>query len=108
MKKVVLAYSGGLDTSCAIKWLKDKGYDVVCFMAEIGQEENFDAAWKAGKPIKVRFAKNLSATLNIRLDSQTLSGVRAQAAKKGLGPTQLVRMWIMEKMAGNNLRVVGA
>ncbi|MDP3143564.1 MAG: argininosuccinate synthase, partial [Candidatus Omnitrophota bacterium] len=26
MKKVVLAYSGGLDTSCAIKWLKDKGY----------------------------------------------------------------------------------
>ena len=28
-QKVVLAYSGGLDTSVAIKWLQDKGYDVV-------------------------------------------------------------------------------
>jgi argininosuccinate synthase len=37
MKKVVLAYSGGLDTSCAIRWLKDQGYEVVCFMADLGQ-----------------------------------------------------------------------
>ena len=31
--KVVLAYSGGLDTSVAVNWLKDQGYDVVacCF-----------------------------------------------------------------------------
>ena len=41
MKKVVLAYSGGLDTSCAIKWLKDKGYDVVACIADVGQGENF-------------------------------------------------------------------
>jgi len=41
MKKVVLAYSGGLDTSCAIKWLKDKGYEVICFIADLGQGENF-------------------------------------------------------------------
>ena len=27
--KIVLAYSGGLDTSVAVKWLIDKGYDVV-------------------------------------------------------------------------------
>ncbi len=37
MKKVVLAYSGGLDTSCAIKWLKDQGYEVICFIADLGQ-----------------------------------------------------------------------
>ncbi len=37
MKKVVLAYSGGLDTSCIVRWLKDKGYEVVCFMADLGQ-----------------------------------------------------------------------
>jgi len=43
MKKVVLAYSGGLDTSCAIKWLQDKGYDVVAFIADVGQGEDFDA-----------------------------------------------------------------
>ena len=28
-EKIVLAYSGGLDTSVAIDWLKDKGYDVI-------------------------------------------------------------------------------
>lgn len=46
MKKVVLAYSGGLDTSCAITWLKEKGYDVVAFMADVGQGENFDTIKK--------------------------------------------------------------
>jgi argininosuccinate synthase len=44
MKKVVLAYSGGLDTSVAIKWLKDKGYDVVAYMADVGQEKTTTAA----------------------------------------------------------------
>ncbi len=43
MKKVVLAYSGGLDTSCAIKWLQDKGYDVVAMIADVGQGEDFSA-----------------------------------------------------------------
>ncbi|HOW58194.1 MAG TPA: argininosuccinate synthase [Candidatus Omnitrophota bacterium] len=38
MKKVVLAYSGGLDTSCAVKWLSENhGLDVVCFSAFIGE-----------------------------------------------------------------------
>ncbi len=37
MKKVVLAYSGGLDTSCIVKWLGDKGYEVICFVADLGQ-----------------------------------------------------------------------
>ena len=42
MKKVVLAYSGGLDTSCAVQWLKDKRYEVICFIADLGQEEDFE------------------------------------------------------------------
>jgi argininosuccinate synthase len=42
--KVCLAYSGGLDTSCILAWLIEKGYDVVCFMADVGQEEDFKAA----------------------------------------------------------------
>ena len=41
-KKIVLAYSGGLDTSCAIRWLKNKGYDVIAFIADVGQGENFE------------------------------------------------------------------
>lgn len=40
IKKVVLAYSGGLDTSIMIKWLKDNyGCQVVAYAADVGQEE---------------------------------------------------------------------
>ena len=35
--KVCLAYSGGLDTSCILKWLLEQGYEVVCFLADVGQ-----------------------------------------------------------------------
>lgn len=44
MERVLLAYSGGLDTSCILKWLLEKGYEVICFMADVGQEEDFQAA----------------------------------------------------------------
>ena len=38
MKKVVLAFSGGLDTSCAVKWLQEKyKLEVICFSAFIGE-----------------------------------------------------------------------
>ena len=37
MKKVVLAYSGGLDTSCIVRWLKTRGHEVICFVADLGQ-----------------------------------------------------------------------
>ena len=43
---VVLAYSGGLDTSCILVWLKEQGYTVIAFLANIGQTEDFDAAQK--------------------------------------------------------------
>ena len=42
MKKVVLAYSGGLDTSCIIPWLKDKGYQTIAVIANVGQPDNFN------------------------------------------------------------------
>ncbi|TIB79444.1 argininosuccinate synthetase [Wallemia mellicola] len=42
--KVLLAYSGGLDTSCILVWLIEQGYDVVAYLANVGQEEDFDAA----------------------------------------------------------------
>ena len=44
MKKVILAYSGGLDTSVAIKWLKDRNYEVIAYMADVGQEKTTTAA----------------------------------------------------------------
>lgn len=45
-KKVVLAYSGGLDTSVILKWLIEEGYEVICYMADVGQKEDMEAAKK--------------------------------------------------------------
>ncbi len=43
VKKVVLAYSGGLDTSIILKWLKNEfGCEVIAFTADIGQAEELD------------------------------------------------------------------
>jgi argininosuccinate synthase len=41
-EKVVLAYSGGLDTSVILKWLINKGYDVICFVGNVGQIDDFN------------------------------------------------------------------
>ena len=42
-QKICLAYSGGLDTSCILKYLLEAQYTVVCFLANVGQEEDWDA-----------------------------------------------------------------
>src|SRR5438132_12441883 len=43
-KKVVLAYSGGLDTSVILRWLKEQyGCEVVAFCADLGQGEDLQA-----------------------------------------------------------------
>jgi argininosuccinate synthase len=43
IKKIVLAYSGGLDTSVIIKWLKEKyGCEIIAFAADVGQGEELD------------------------------------------------------------------
>ena len=41
-KKVILAYSGGLDTSCILRWLIDKGFEVICYVADVGQKDDFE------------------------------------------------------------------
>ncbi|HOO66081.1 MAG TPA: argininosuccinate synthase [Bacteroidales bacterium] len=43
MKKVMLAYSGGLDTSVILKWLINKGYEVIAYVADVGQDDDFEA-----------------------------------------------------------------
>ncbi|HEX9029881.1 MAG TPA: argininosuccinate synthase [Anaerolineales bacterium] len=43
VKKVVLAYSGGLDTSVIVPWLKENyGCEVICYTADVGQGEELD------------------------------------------------------------------
>ena len=39
-KKIILAYSGGLDTSCSIKWLQEKfHYEVIALAVDVGEGE---------------------------------------------------------------------
>ena len=42
-EKIILAYSGGLDTSVILKWLSNKGFDVIAYVADVGQNEDFKA-----------------------------------------------------------------
>ncbi|KAG8010733.1 Argininosuccinate synthase, partial [Nibea albiflora] len=60
---VVLAYSGGLDTSCILVWLKEEGYDVIAFLANIGQDEDFEAARKKAESLGAKkvFIEDLRA-----------------------------------------------
>ena len=55
VKKVVLAYSGGLDTSIILKWLQDNyGCEVVTFTADIGQGEDIEPAREKAKLLGIK------------------------------------------------------
>ena len=54
-EKVVLAYSGGLDTSVILKWLIDKGYEVIAYVANVGQDDDFEEVEK--KALKIGASK---------------------------------------------------
>ncbi len=55
IKKVVLAYSGGLDTSVILKWLQDQyACEVITFTADIGQGEELEPARKKAKQFGVK------------------------------------------------------
>jgi predicted DNA binding CopG/RHH family protein len=49
-------------------------------------------------PVRVRFAKRLSSGVTIRLDPDTLKQLRTMAQEKGIGPTTLIRMWVLERL----------
>lgn len=53
--RVVLAYSGGLDTSIILQWLIEKGYEVICYIADVGQKEDFEKA--KAKALKIGAVK---------------------------------------------------
>lgn len=50
------------------------------------------------RPVRARFAKQLSTTLNVRLDSDALESLRSEAREKGVGPSTLARMLILEHL----------
>lgn len=53
--KVILAYSGGLDTSIILHWLMERDYEVIAYIADVGQEDDFDAAKE--KALKIGASK---------------------------------------------------
>jgi argininosuccinate synthase len=44
--KIILAYSGGLDTSVILKWLIEKEYEVIAYVADVGQDDDFEEVKK--------------------------------------------------------------
>jgi argininosuccinate synthase len=100
VERVILAYSGGLDTSVAIPWIKEKyGAEVITFTADVGQGDDFQAielkALKAGAikhhyvDLKDEFAKNYA-----------FAGIKANVLYEGKYPlsTALARPLIVEKL----------
>jgi predicted DNA binding CopG/RHH family protein len=72
--------------------------------AEFWDTHSIADYWDELRPVKVTFAKNLSEGITIRLDRPTLTAVRAEARAKGIGPTTLIRMWVLERIASEQKR----
>ena len=100
MEKIVLAYSGGLDTSIIIPWLKENyGYEVIAYCADVGQGEELD-------PVKEKALK--SGASKIYIDDLTeefvtdyvFPGVKAGAIyeKKYLLGTSFARPLIAKRL----------
>ncbi len=56
-------------------------------------------------PVKVKVTKHLSAGVTVRLDSRTVARLSDLAATKGLGPSTLMRMWILERLQAETAKL---
>ncbi|GBG94388.1 argininosuccinate synthase [Ligilactobacillus salitolerans] len=98
-EKVVLAYSGGLDTSVEIAWLKNQGYDVIACCIDVGEEKDLVEVQKK--------AKQVGAVGSIVIDAQQefaeefcLTALQAHAYYEGEYPliSALSRPLIAQKL----------
>ncbi|MDP3766322.1 MAG: argininosuccinate synthase [Nanoarchaeota archaeon] len=97
-QKVVLAYSGGLDTSVILSWLINKGFEVVAFIADLGQNEDFRAAKQ--KALKIGASKVYIEDLKEEFVTDFIfPAIRANAVYEGryLMGTSLARPLIAKK-----------
>lgn len=80
--KIVLAYSGGLDTSVILKWFIEEGYEVIAYIADVGQEEDFEAARE--KALKVGASKVYVEDLKKEfVEDYIFRAVKSQAIYEG-------------------------
>jgi argininosuccinate synthase len=97
-EKIVLAYSGGLDTSVILKWLINKGYEVIAFIADVGQDDDFEAAKE--KALKIGASKVFIEDLKRELVTDFLfPSIKGNAIYEGryLLGTSLARPVIAKK-----------
>src|SRR5919197_1365325 len=103
MRTAVLAFSGGLDTSCAISWLKeDYGYDeVVAVLVDVGQDTDFDPAIARGYAAGADHVLLVDRT-EAFADEQVAKALLANALYQGKYPliSALSRPVIAEAVAG--------
>ena len=98
-EKVILAYSGGLDTSVILKWLIDKGYEVYCYTADVGQEEDFEKV--KAKAIAIGAKKIIVEDLKKEfVEKHIFQALKANAIYEGkyLLGTALARPLIAKKL----------
>jgi argininosuccinate synthase len=97
-EKIVLAYSGGLDTSVILKWLIEKDYEVIAFVADVGQAEDFEECRK--KALLLGASKVIIADLKREfIDNYVLKAIMGNAIYEGryLLGTALARPLIAKK-----------
>nr|MBC8444165.1 argininosuccinate synthase [Candidatus Woesearchaeota archaeon] len=96
--KIVLAYSGGLDTSVILKWLINKNYEVIAYVADVGQPDDFKAIEE--KALKTGASKVYVEDLKKEfVDEYIFPALKANAIYEGkyLLGTSLARPLIAKK-----------
>lgn len=104
-KKVVLAYSGGLDTSVIIRWLMDRGYEVICYMGDVGQGSDAESARK--RALKIGASKCIVGDLKKEfIEQYAFRSLKAGALYQGKYnlATALSRPIIADAMVREALR----
>jgi len=100
IEKILLAYSGGLDTSVAIHWLKEKyGCDVVAVTVDVGQSDDLKDAMRRAKAIGACKSWVIDAKKEF-VDEYVLPALKANALYEGNYPlgTAIARPLIVTKL----------
>ena len=98
--KLILAYSGGLDTSVILKWLSEKGFEVIAFCANVGQHAEDFSAVKA-KAVSCGASKCVVSDLRKEfVDEYVFEALKCNAIYEGryLLGTSIARPCISKEM----------
>ena len=108
MRRAVLAYSGGLDTSVTIRWLLEQGYEVFPVAVDVGQKEDFDQIVERGRLAGATEVRVVDAVDRFAADYLTRA-IKANGLYEGKYPmvSGLARPCIVEEVV-KVARQVGA